>query len=277
MTAATAQELLRIHDDQLRTAAELDGATDTGRIGPLWVGRFGPHGFISYRDLAGLRGEELDHLIAAGIAWFAADPAVEDVEWKTRGHDAPADLARHLLAAGFTAQDPETVMIGEAALLLAAAGTAPDGVAVRRAGSTAAGIEADIAGVAELHATVFHRPVDDQADALRRVLAHGDGDQVWLAEADGTVVSACRLARVAGTRFAGLFGGATLPQWRRRGVYRQLTAARAAAALDLGADLLYAECTAFSRPILARAGLVAVTTTTPYLWRREGDAATAGP
>ena len=168
-------------------------------------------------------------------------------------------------------------MIGEARLLQASAGTASGGVVVRRAGSDGIDIEADIAGVAQIHATVFGRPVDDQADTLRRALSRGDSDQVWLAEADGRVVSAGRLALVAGTRFAGLFGGATLPQWRRRGVYRQLTAARAAAALKLGADLLYAECTAFSRPILARAGLVAVTTTTPYLWRREGDDATAGP
>lgn len=36
----------------------------------------------------------------------------------------------------------------------------------------------------------------------------------------------------------------------------------------MGAQLIYAECTAFSRPILARAGLIAVTTTTPYVWRR---------
>jgi len=36
----------------------------------------------------------------------------------------------------------------------------------------------------------------------------------------------------------------------------------------MGAELVYAECTEFSRPILERAGLVAVTTTTPYLWRR---------
>ena len=106
MTPASAQELLRVHDEQLRTAAELDGARDTGRIGPLWVGRFGPHGFISYRDLAGLRGNALDDLIAAALARFAGDPGIADVEWKTRGHDAPADLARHLLAAGFVAQAP---------------------------------------------------------------------------------------------------------------------------------------------------------------------------
>ena len=66
---------------------------------------------------------------------------------------------------------------------------------------------------------------------------------------------------------ASLFGGATAPAWRGRGIYRALTAARAQAAAQAGCELIYAECTLFSRPILERAGLRAITTTTPYLWQ----------
>ncbi|HVK35474.1 MAG TPA: GNAT family N-acetyltransferase, partial [Microlunatus sp.] len=59
-----------------------------------------------------------------------------------------------------------------------------------------------------------------------------------------------------------------LPQWRRRGIYRALTAARAHSALALGKTLLHSDSTEFSRPILERSGLIKVTTTTPYEWRR---------
>lgn len=63
-------------------------------------------------------------------------------------------------------------------------------------------------------------------------------------------------------------GGATRPEWRGRGIYRALTAARARSALALGKRLMHSDSTEFSRPILERAGLVKVSATTPYMWRR---------
>ena len=60
----------------------------------------------------------------------------------------------------------------------------------------------------------------------------------------------------------------TRPQWRGLGIYRALTAARARSALALGKRLMHSDSTEFSRPILERAGLVKVSTTTPYMWRR---------
>jgi predicted GNAT family acetyltransferase len=73
---------------------------------------------------------------------------------------------------------------------------------------------------------------------------------------------------VAGTLFAGIWGGATVPAWRGRGIYRALTAARARSALRMGKTLIHSDSTEHSRPILERSGLVRVSTTTPYVWRR---------
>lgn len=259
-----AADLLAAHDEDLRTQAELTGASDLARIGPLWLGRFGGHGFVTYRDLAG---EDPDALIRAAIEHFAVDPKVTWFEWKTRGHDQPPDLAKRLLNAGLVAEPAETVMIGRAEML-AQTPPVPAGVELRRAGD-GADLAADVAAVGRLHQMVFgDQPPDRDAQLLRALTEAGAENQLWLAVADGAVVSAGRLTLVAGTRFAGLFGGATDPPWRHRGVYRALTAVRARAARDLGASLIYAECTEFSRPILERSGLVAVTTTTPYLWRR---------
>jgi hypothetical protein len=116
---------------------------------------------------------------------------------------------------------------------------------------------------------VFGEPVSDEmADALLRRLSLGDGMQLWVAEAEGQIVSAGRLEPVPGTAFAGIWGGATREEWRGRGIYRALTARRAQAALGMGKSLIHSDSTEFSRPILERSGLIKVSTTTPYRWVR---------
>src|SRR5262249_7703742 len=96
-----------------------------------------------------------------------------------------------------------------------------------------------------------------------------DGMQLWVAEANGQIVSAGRLEPVRGTDFAGIWGGATRLEWRGRGIYRALTAARARSALRMGKTLINSDSTEYSRPILERSGLVKVSTTTPYRWHRS--------
>ena len=116
----------------------------------------------------------------------------------------------------------------------------------------------------------FGRPFARMADALVGRLASGHDDmELWVAEVDGEIVSCGRLEPVADSDFAGLWGGATLAEWRSRGIYRALTVrARAARALRRGRTLVNSDRTEYSRPILERAGLVKVTTTTPYEWTR---------
>ena len=65
---------------------------------------------------------------------------------------------------------------------------------------------------------------------------------------------------------ATLWGGATLPEWRRRGIYRATVAYRANLAAERGFRYLETDASDDSRPILERLGFIAVTTTTPYIW-----------
>ena len=109
---------------------------------------------------------------------------------------------------------------------------------------------------------------DGLAQTLLRRLAHDDGMELWVAEAEGQIVGAGRLEPVAGTEFAGIWGGATVEAWRGRGIYRALTAVRARSALAAGKTLIHSDSTAYSRPILERSGFLKVSTTTPYHWRR---------
>src|SRR5688500_6191194 len=115
---------------------------------------------------------------------------------------------------------------------------------------------------------------DDPAEAQEHVtqilhrLRTRDDMEMWVAEHEGQVVSAGRLEPVEGTEFAGIWGGATRPEYRGRGIYRALTSARARSAIAHGKRYIHSDSTEFSRPILERSGFVTVSTTTPYEWRR---------
>lgn len=180
-----------------------------------------------------------------------------------RGSPEVADAA--LRAAGFAPDPAEVVMIGEPAMLTAPT-PLPEPVQLRRAGSGPVSLAADVAGVAALHDAVFGRSGPDRQERTLEILTERPQTmQLWLATAGEQVICAGRVDLAPPV--AGLFGGATAPAWRGRGIYRALTAARAQAAAQAGCELIYAECTLFSRPILERAGLRAITTTTPYLWQ----------
>jgi len=129
--------------------------------------------------------------------------------------------------------------------------------------------EADVRAMSAMQDEVFGDPVSgEMANDLLRRLSLDDGMELWVAEAKGRIVSAGRLEPVRGTDFAGIWGGATVKEWRGRGIYRALTAARARSALRVGKTLINSDSTEFSRPILERSGLAKVSTTTPYRWRR---------
>jgi hypothetical protein len=261
------QEMLRAYDRDLRRDAELVGATRVTPMEPLLLAEFddGGGGFVSYRDLGGLEGDDLDRLVADAVAFFRDQTDLDRFEWKTRGHDAPADLVDHLLAAGFEPEEEETVMIGEAASLVADL-ELPDGVVVRRLEQGAPGLEDELAALLAMQAGVFGEAWGSVSSSLA---AMERGDEYWVVEAPGDgIVTGGRLTCVEGTEFAGVWGGATVPQWRGRGLYRALVSARARSALDRGFRYIQSDCSPMSRPILERSGLLAVTTTTPYIWTR---------
>jgi hypothetical protein len=257
-------DLLRAYDDQLRTKAEAIGALDVRHEGPLWLITFaGGMGFVTYRDLDGADAARIHELVPLALDHFRADDTIGQVEWKTRSHDVAPGLHEALTAHDFSAQESESVMIGEAAGL-AGNMMLPDDVMLRRIRT-----EPDIRAMAEMQDEAFGNDISGRIveDLLRR-LAAGDDVELWVAEAEGRIVSAGRLEPVPGTEFAGIWGGATLAEWRGLGIYRALTAARAHSALARGKRFLHSDSTEMSRPILERSGLVKVTETTPYLWNR---------
>jgi GNAT superfamily N-acetyltransferase len=261
VTPDSAGSLLEAYDVQLRAHVH-DRLPDSVRVepdGPLvrTVG-FGNRGFVEYRDLAGLDGDELDALIARQVQVFAERG--EPFEWKLHGHDHPTDLPDRLRAAGLVPEDTETVVIGRVDAI-AAEPILPDGIVIREVRE-----RADFAPIGQLEESVWqeeHNWVGHLADERS---ADPEGLRVFVAEAGDLTVSAGWVRFPSDTEFVTLWGGATLPDWRGRGIYAALVARRAQLAAERGRRYIEVDASDDSRPILERLGFVPVTTTTPYVW-----------
>lgn len=238
-------------------------AGNIGSYGPLWFADFpGGHGFVTYENLAGADAAKVEEYVGAAVDHFAARVEITAIEWKTRAHDIAPGLHEALDTQGFAAEESESIMIGEAALLVHDV-VVPDGVEIRQVHN-----DAEIFAMERMQGEVFDEPEwRSRAEATVASIASGADIELWIALIDRRIVSAGRLEPVADTDFAGLWGGATVPQWRGSGIYRALTARRARSALERGKKYLNSDCTEFSRPILERSGLVKVSTTTPYIRR----------
>ena len=258
----TAAELLDAYHHQVRgvlPSTQPDGVV-VDRDGPLQRVSGGKHyGYVEYRDLAGLTGPALDELIARTCAYFGSRH--ERFEWKTHSYDEPADLPNRLTAAGFVAGEVETVVIGLAEELTDEPDL-PAGVRVRRISEAP-----DFDRIGALHTDIWKEDWTWLAtDLAERQAAAGDRLAIFAAEAGSEMVSAAWLIRDPGSEFATLWGGATRPEWRGKGIYRTLVARRAQYAVATGARYLQVDASDDSAPILQRLGFVAVATTTPYLW-----------
>lgn len=254
--------LLKAYDEQLRTDAETPNATDVVRIGPLRLVTFtGGRGFVTYPPLGDADATTIRNWVAQVVAHFRRQPGITGVEWKTRGHDHAPGLHEALVEHGFVPEETESIMVGPAAGL-AADVPLPEGVTLRKITE-----DSDIRAMSAMADEVFGEPFSkSRADAIIQGRKRWPDWEIWVAEADGRMISCGRLEPVPGTDFAGIWGGATRPEWRGRGIYRALTAERARSALRLGKTLIHSDSTEFSRPILERSGLIKVSTTTPYNW-----------
>lgn len=258
-----AAALLDAYQEQIRTRVFGGSAATLDTDGPLI--RRTPltgQGYLTYKDLGGLVGADLDALIARQTAHFGERGL--SVEWKTHGHDEPADLPDRLSAAGFEGEEPETVIIGEAGAL-ARTPVLPDGVRIREVRE-----HEDFLKIQRLQEEVWGGDFSWVPDAMAHEVGdNGDPAVVIVAESedDGTVMCASWVRFHEGTEFASFWGGSTLENWRGKGIYKALVAYRANLAVARGYKYVQIDASDDSKPILRRLGLLAVASTTPYVWK----------
>ena len=257
------QTLLAAYDVQLRGAAEVADAPDVVHIGPVLAGVFPARrrAFVTCAPFS-MADSELDDLVTDVVSRFVRDSRVDHVSWKIRSHDRLPSLLDTLQRHGFVLGEPETVMVGEADVLVSGtvAPETPCGYTVERAVTEASLREAE-----HLAGRVFRDSPEririQEDELVEQWRSAPESLEMWVVRDEGGhVVCSGRSEFPEGTDFAGLWGGACLEGHRGRGLYRALVAQRARSARDRGRALIHVDCSEYSRPILERAGLLPLTT-----------------
>jgi GNAT superfamily N-acetyltransferase len=191
---------------------------------------------------------ELAHVVAEQVADLR--PRGQLVEWKVYSHDPTPELPRFLAAAGFVPKPQETLMVFDLRTEFLP-GPAPAAVEFRRI--------QDEAGFRDLVA-VDRAAFEDFDPALYervRERLHDPRVGIFVAYAHGVPAAGGRVEVERGKSFAGLFGGGTVPEFRRRGIYHHLIRVRAEFARQAGARYLAVEAIdTTSRPILEKVGFL---------------------
>ena len=169
------------------------------------------------------------------------------VEWKVFGHDRPAGLEVALAAAGWVGEEAETLVGFDMDEGMPPADQAAS-LEIREV--------RDPAGLADflaVNAAAFGRPARQSVEELVKRLEE-PGIAYFVAYAEGRPISSGGLHLPPDRAFAGLYSGGTVPDFRGRGAYRALVAARARAARQGGYRYLTVDARETSRPILERLG-----------------------
>ncbi len=190
---------------------------------------------------------EVDNAIREQVAYF--ESIGQDFEWKVYDYDSPPDLKDRLAAHGFQPDDPDAIMV----LDLEAAPEAlfqPVTHPLRRI-TEPEGI-ADVLAVEE---AVWGEGYADLGEFLSGTLVdHPQLLSVYVAYVEDKPVSAAWILFPTGSKFASLWGGSTLSEYRERGLYTALLAARAQEARNRGVGYLTVDASPMSRPILEKFG-----------------------
>jgi len=186
--------------------------------------------------------------IEAQVAYFEARgmPFI----WKVYDHDRPLDLCQRLAAHGFRIDQPNAFMILDLQ-------DAPEyyermalPVCVKRVDDRE-GIEA----IVRLEEEVYQSP---RAWLLRRLLHAWENWperlSLFAVPQDGRLVTAAWVSYYPGTQFASLLGGATLPEYRKRGYYTALLVTRAHEARQRGCRFLTVDASPMSKVVLEKHG-----------------------
>jgi hypothetical protein len=196
-----------------------------------------------------------DDVIAGEIAYHKSDKRA--FEWKFYSHDTPVDLLSRLQRQGLVAGPAEAVMVYDLS-------EGPPSCAIE--GCSVVCIEkvdqiADYRLVAE---ESLRKDYSFTCGKLAEGIASGSTQHLgYVAYLGAEPVGIGRLYTHPLSVFGGLYGGTTRAEYRGRGFYRAVVAARAADAIKLGARYLLVDALPTSRPILERLGFQRLTDTVP--------------
>jgi hypothetical protein len=245
------ESIRRQLDFERRTLAEegwaLETLPDISRL------RCAERHMISFSSLTN---DNADAIIAEQAAHYRALGA--QVEWKVYEHDGPADLLSRIERHGFVAGPRETVLVLDLQDHPSWIDE-PSPHSVLRVGN------ADLVNLyrraaEEIFGNDHAFTAGELLSGIKSVSLRHRG---YIVLEGNSAVSIGRLYSGPHSAFGGLYGGGTLKQFRRRGLYRATVAVRARDALAAGARYLIVDALPTSRPILEKLGFVRLTDTWP--------------
>jgi GNAT superfamily N-acetyltransferase len=216
----------------------------------------GEFGFVIYSNLDE---NNIEAAIEEQVAHFAGLNMA--FEWKVYDYDRPADLKERLVKHGFTIGDAEALLVldlySEPLVLIY-----PISPLVRQVSQPG-----EIDKIMHLEETVWGESHAEHGKRLKKDLVETPERLAVYAAYDGdTAVSAAWMYYHPGTDFASLWGGTTLPAYRRQGLYTSLLAVRAQRALSSGYRFITVDASPMSRPILEKHGFQFLGYSYPCEW-----------
>ncbi len=249
------ERVLALYDREQRREIEFPGMERQVLPGVVRFVRPRPGmSFVLYSDLDKATA---DAAIEAQLAYFRAHDL--RLEWKVYGHDRPADLAQRLVARGFTPEDEDAIMVLDVAHAPPALLAEP-AADVRRLTDPA-----QLADVVEVMTAVWEEDFTWVHQRLGGHMAIPGYLSVYVAYVEERPAAAGWTYFSQGS-FASLWAGSTRPEYRRRGLYTALLAARVREAHARGVPYLTIDAGRMSRPIVERHGFRLITTAISCEW-----------
>lgn len=201
-----------------------------------------------------------DEIIREQVTFF--ESIGQDFEWKVYSYDRPPDLKNRLESHGFVTEDSETLVVldlEEAPVSL----WEPIRPGIRRIHSVE-----KLKDVQCVEEQVWEEDFSWVEDYLGTALKdYPEQMSVYVAYIGDQPASAAWIYFPEQSQFGSLWGGATLKDFRRQGLFTALLAVRAQEAKARRVRFLCVDASEMSRPILEKFGFKAIALTYPCQWR----------
>ncbi|MFZ0546447.1 MAG: GNAT family N-acetyltransferase [Candidatus Promineifilaceae bacterium] len=221
--------------------------------------------FIVYNTVSE---ENADAVIEREVAYFRG--LGRRLEWKVFEHDPLPDLHLRLAAHGFEVEAEGDYVMALDLIDPPEILTAPITADIRRILDPT-----DIEDVMAVEEAVWEEDFSWLKSELGMVLQERPDElSIYVAYVDGKPASSGWVYFHPGTHFASMWGGSTLPAYRKQGLYTALVAVRVQEAISRGFRFLTIDAGPMSRPIVARHGFRLLTTAYECNLNVEEDSAT---
>ncbi len=227
---------------------------------------------VRYVDTTGFGGGTLiysqlnetnvDAAIREQVSYFESIGQV--FEWKVYDYDQPPDLKERLKAYGFEIEEAEAIMVLD---LEAAPDILWQPVSHQVQRITTLDKVSDVLTVEQ---QVWNEDFPWLDRYLREALSNYPKQMsIYVAYIDGQPVSAAWTFFPERSRFASLWGGSTVDDFRKRGLYTALLAVRVQEAKTRQVGYLTVDASPMSRPILEKFGFETIAYSYPCKWNRS--------